>query len=171
MYHRKKKALFERTSEQEKHVSHFPDSCIVKPEETVLEFLDQQSIIEERNRENRADIYRQATKTLSEIVETCSEYGIVTQQLEDTAFNSDYTAMEKANNTFDDAFEMDEPRDTKLQALQTNFTDFFHRQLSINKLISERIEYETLDVIGKPIVSRIDKSFLGLFQSCLAPER
>ena len=40
--------------------------------------------------------------------------------------------MEKANNTFDDAFEMDEPRDTKLQALQTNFTDFFLRQLSIN---------------------------------------
>ena len=131
-------------------------------------------ITEPRTRENRAEIYKKASRAMPAIVEICREYDILTPQLEDTAYHSDYGAMERLNSAFDDAYDMVEPRVGKLVSvtiLKTNFADFFTRYQNDTDEVCKRIESETYDLVGHPYLGRVDPIFEPLFERCLAPER
>lgn len=68
---------------------------------------------------------------------------MLTDELRERAYNTDYEALKALNEQYEDVFEMADVRPDQYKEFVRVFDDFFHRHKSVTQEVCERIEEET----------------------------
>ena len=70
----------------------------VPEEETWLEFPDLDAITEPRGKDQRDEVYDNARSKMKKLVKIFEEYDLMTDEIRDTAYNTDYAALKTLND-------------------------------------------------------------------------
>ena len=82
----------------------------------------------------------------------------MTDEIRDTAFNTDYTALKTLNEEFERVDEIKEEKISNLTAVQNAFEELYETKREKKVDISSRIDEETAHLIA-PMVRKIEPSF------------
>ena len=82
----------------------------------------------------------------------------MTDEIRDTAFNTDYTALKTLNEEFERVDEIKEEKISNLTAVQNAFEELYETKREKKVDISARIDEETAHLIA-PMVRKIEPSF------------
>ena len=116
------------------------DSSEAKLGENVLDFLDLDKISEVRGgQETRDEIYTQAQKRFHEIVLECKKYGVLSEELRDRAYNTDYVALKKLNERYELAFDKVDDKINRHTELIKVYDCFYQKHKSKTEEVRERI--------------------------------
>ena len=95
---------------------------------------------------------------MQEIVKECEEFGVLSEELRDRAYNTDYVALKELNERYELVFEKEDEKINRHTELLKVFDCFYQKHRSKTEEVCERIENETAYVIA-PYVTRLDPDF------------
>ena len=79
------------------------------------------SITEPRSKDTRESVYDGARIKIKKLVKVFEEYDLMTDEIRDTAFNTDYTAIKTLNDEFDRVDEIKVEEINNISAVQNAF--------------------------------------------------